>query len=74
MNLYNNVSRNVTTNLDASKILYLAQQAAKLRFDGEIRNVAGESVLGAQNHAEYQVDEQALYELILDVFYDPVTE
>lgn len=74
LNLYNNVSRNVTTNLDASKILYLAQQAAKLRFDGEIRNVAGESVLGAQNHAEYQVDEQALYELILDVFYDPVTE
>lgn len=74
LNLYNDVSRNVTTNLNTSKILYLAQQAARLSFDGEIRNVAGESVLGAENHAEYQVDEQALYELILDVFYDPVTE
>lgn len=74
LTLYNNVSRNVTTNLNTSKILYLAQQAARLSFDGEIRNVAGTSVLGAENHAEYQVDEQALYELILDVFYDPVTE
>lgn len=72
--LYNSVSRNVTTNLDASKILYMAQQAAKLSFDGQIRNVEGQSVLGAQDHAEYQVDEQALYELILDVFYDPVTD
>lgn len=74
LNLYNKVSRNVTTNFNTSKILYLAQQAARLSFDGEIRNVAGTSVLGAENHAEYQVDEQALYELILDVFYDPVTE
>ena len=74
LNLYNDVSRNVTTNLNTSKILYLAQQATRMSFDGEIRNVAGESVLGDQNHAEYQVDEQALYELILDVFYDPVTE
>lgn len=74
LNLYNNVSRNVTTNLNTSKILYLAQQATRMSFDGEIRNVAGTSVLGAENHAEYQVDEQALYELILDVFYDPVTE
>lgn len=74
LTLYNNVSRNVTTNLNTSKILYLAQQAANMRFDGEIRNVEGTSVLGAQNHAEYQVDEQTLYELILDVFYEPVME
>lgn len=74
LELYNKVSRNVTTNLNTSKILYLAQQAAHMSFDGEILNVKGESVLGAQNHAEYIVDEQALYELILNVFYEPVAE
>lgn len=74
LSLYNTVSRNVTTNLDASRILYLAQQASKLSFDGKVRNVEGESVLGAQNHAEYNVDDKALYELILDVFYDPVEQ
>lgn len=74
LNLYNSVSRNVTTNLNTSKILYLAQQASRLSFDGTIRNVEGESVLGSESHAEYNVDEQALYELILDVFYDRVTE
>lgn len=73
MDLYNQVKGNVTTNVNTSMLIYLARQAAKMQFDGEIRNVAGESVLGSQQHAEYQVDEQALYELILDVFYEPVT-
>lgn len=37
-----------------------------------IVNVPGTSVMGAQKHAEYQVDPDALLEMVLDIFYEPV--
>lgn len=74
VDLYSAVKDNVTTNLNASKMVYLAQQATKLRFDGEIMKAPGESKLGAQNHAEYIIDEDALFKMILDIFYIPVEE
>lgn len=72
LSIYDSVKDNATTNLDASMIVYLAMVASNLSFDGSIINVPGESVMGAQNHAEFYVDEDALFELILDVFYIPV--
>ena len=43
-----------------------------MQINEEMYKVAGESVLGADGHAEFIVDETALYELILSVFYRPV--
>ena len=37
-----------------------------------VLKVQGESVLGEGNHAEFNVDETALYEMILSVFYKPI--
>ena len=70
--LYNSVSSYVTTDIGISEMTYLATQAGGMQFDGDIRNVEGESVLGNYDHAEYIVDKNALYELVLDVFYEEI--
>lgn len=70
--LYNDVRRNITTNINTAMMVYLAQQASGMHFSGDIVNVPGTSVMGAQKHAEYQVDPDALLELVLDIFYEPV--
>ena len=72
LSLYDGVQKNVTTNLDAPSMVYLARIASGMSLDTTVRKVEGTSVLGAQNHAEYNVDETALYELILEIFYEPV--
>ncbi len=72
--LYNSVSSYVTTDIGISEMTYLAAKAGGMQFDGDIRNVAGESVLGNYDHAEYNVDKAALYELVLDVFYEEVKQ
>ena len=53
-------------------MVHLAQQASGMHFSGDIVNVPGTSVMGAQKHAEYQVDPDALLEMVLDIFYEPV--
>ena len=70
--LYNNVRRNTTTNINTAMMVYLAQQASGMHFSDDIVNVPGMSVMGEQRHAEYQVDSDALLELILSIFYEPV--
>ena len=69
---YDAVKRNVTTDLNTSSILYLARTAARMHMNDTVLKVAGESVLGEGNHAEFNVDETALFEMILSVFYVPV--
>ena len=71
LNLYNIVKKNdhIITNLDTSKIAYLTTQAAKVNFsEDSFRTVPGEVVAG-EEHAEYHVDDEALYQMILDTFY-----
>ncbi len=72
--VYSEVRKNVTTDINTEEMVYLARLASKMTLDPEIYNVPGKSVEGAQNHAEYNVDETALYEMILDIFYEPVSE
>ena len=72
LKLYDGVKRNVTTNVNAASMVYLARVASGMKLDNDVHKVAGESQLGAENHAEYIVDETALYELILEIFYEPI--
>ena len=72
LTIYDAVKRNVTTDLNTGSILYLARTAAGMNMNESVLKVQGESVLGEGNHAEFNVDETALYELILSVFYKPV--
>lgn len=72
--LFNKFSKYVTTNLDASKITYLTTSVLANNYDGEIdfRMVQGKVIQG-EKYAEFVVDEAALYELVLDVFYNKVS-
>ncbi len=70
LSLYSALSRYLLTDLDLSRISYLATEVAQMGFSGDILGVEGESVLGAGDHMELTVDEAALYDLILNVFYE----
>ena len=70
--LYNTVSDYVLTDLDLGKLTYLATQAAGMSFSGDMLRVTGQAALGDGNRVELTVDQEALYDLILDVFYDEV--
>lgn len=71
LKLFNKVSKYVVTNLDASKITYLSTSLLRNNQAGEIdfRMVEGRVVQG-EKYAEFVADDTALYELILDVFYN----
>ena len=73
VSLYNVVSDYVLSDLDLSKISYLATEAAQMHFSGDILRVSGTSVLGAGSHMELTVDQDALLELMLSVFYEEFT-
>lgn len=69
--LFNKMSKYITTNLDTSAITYLTTSVLTNNYNGEIdfRMVQGKVVKG-EKYAEFVVDDTALYELILDVFYN----
>lgn len=69
MEMYGAVDDYILTNLGLSEISYLATQAIGMDFAGDIRNVSGEVILNEENMAEIHVNQQELYELMLDVFY-----
>ena len=71
LSLYNAVNDYILTDLDLSRIVYLATEAASMQFSGDILRVpTGEGTVSAQNHLELPVDEEGLNDLILSVFYE----
>ena len=71
LSLYTTVNDYILTDLDLSRIVYLATEAASMQFSGDILRVpTGEGTVSAQNHLELPVDEEGLNDLILSVFYE----
>ena len=74
LSIYNAVSGYVLTDLDLSRIAYLATEAAGMDFSGDILRVpTGEGTVSADQHLELPVDEEGLNDLILSVFYEELT-
>ena len=74
LSLYTTVNDYILTDLDLSRIVYLATEAAAMQFSGDILRVpTGEGTVSAQNHLELPVDEEGLNDLILSVFYEEFT-
>ena len=73
LTLYNAVDEYILTDMDLGQISYLATRAATLDFSGDLRKLVTERKLGDDGLVEQYVDQSALYELMLDVFYTPVT-
>lgn len=59
----------MVTNLNMQKVAYLTTVFSKVNFTEEsFRTVPGEVVAG-EEYAEFHVDDEALYQMILDTFY-----
>ena len=59
----------IITNLNVSRVAYLSTIVSKVNFTEEsFQKVPGEVVDGGK-YAEYHVDDEALYQMILDTFY-----
>lgn len=70
--LYQTLSRYMVTDISIDEASYLAMQMAGYHFDGgNLYTLEGETVRG-EKFEEFYLDETALYELILKVFYEEV--
>ncbi len=69
MNIFKTASPYICTNIDASKVSYLAYNAVRGEYKGfDIVTVPGKAKQG-KKYAEYYVDEKKCFEMFLDVYY-----
>ena len=62
----------MVTDIDITKFTYLAYEALGYNFDiSHLYTMQGETLMG-DKYEEFYVDDDALYQLIIDVFYEPV--
>lgn len=79
LKLYDIIANYYVTDISMDKVTYLATMAAGYSFSqDEIYTIPGTTVAGEENengvYDEFYVDEEALYEMIVDLFYEPVEE
>lgn len=70
VSLYGTLSKYMVTDITVDEVGYLAPQATGYHL-GEIRSLEGATVLGKE-FEEFHPDEEALYRLILEIFYEEV--
>ena len=59
----------IISNLNVSRVTYLTTVLSKINFsENSFKTIPGEVVKG-EKYAEYHVDDEALYQMILDTFY-----
>lgn len=72
LNLYKQISPQMVTDISIEEVSYLAPELADYHFDSDsFYMLEGETVMGEQ-FEEFWVDEEKLYQLIIDVFYEEV--
>ena len=72
VSLYGTLSRYMVTDISLDEVGYLATQVPGYSFSGGRMHVLeGETRIG-EKYEEFHVDEDALYRLVLDVFYEEV--
>lgn len=70
--LYQTAEKQMVTSISLDQAVYLCTEYMNCSFDTEnIYTVDGEVTMG-EKYAEFNVDDDALYQLILDVFYEEV--
>lgn len=74
VSVYQEVASQVVTDLTIDEMTYLVSIAKDYSFSGDaLYTLQGETVKG-EEFEEFYVDEAALFELILQIFYEPVEE
>lgn len=72
INLYQTVQKYMVTDIDLNSFTYLATEALNYDFDKDnMYSLQGEVVQG-NNFEEFYPDDDALQELIVELFYEPV--
>ncbi len=72
--VYNILSQYMGTDLSVDQVAYLATQLVNYTFDNDhMLSIGGETVMG-DKFEEFYIDEDSLYEIIIRVFYEEVTE
>lgn len=75
LELYRTVTNYMVTDVTADEAAYLAAEALDCDFSGEdIYSLEGETVIGAGGFEEFYPDEEALYGLIIGIFYEKVED
>lgn len=71
--IYSALKPMMVTNITSGEAVYLATELLNYDFGGKdgFRMMKGETVMG-EVFEEFYADEEALYEMILDIFYEPV--
>lgn len=70
--LYTTLQAYTTTDMDINSFTYLASEVSGYSFSYDnIYSLKGETMMGEQ-YEEYYVDEEALEDLIIQLFYEPV--
>ena len=73
LGLYQNAKPYMTTNITPSQVTYMTSKVLEYGIaDDAISGIPGESVDGADNHVEFYPDQTALYERVLETFYNKV--
>lgn len=73
VDLYNAASPYVVTNVGVGKVVYLANSVLQGSFsDFDMQNVPGTVTMG-EKYAEFNIDEDAFFELFLEIYYDKVS-
>ena len=72
IDLYNKIKSYVVTDVDVAKMSYLATELINYKFDDtQMYSLKGETKMG-EKFEEFHPDEKALYELVMEIFYEPV--
>lgn len=67
--MYDSVDEYIVTNVD---FLKLAEIVSEYSFDeANVYTIPGETIMGAR-YEEHYIDENALYDMIIEIFYEPV--
>ena len=76
LTLYNMFSKETVSNLSADKITFITSSIFSNRSAVEIefKNLEGEQIIGESGYAEFYPDKTKLFELVLELFYQPVTD
>ena len=70
--IYNSITPYMTTDVTFDEVAYLAPEIVDYSFDSNsFYMIEGETVQG-EEFEEYYVDEEALYDLIINIFYKEV--
>lgn len=70
--LYGTLSKYMVTDISVNEVSYLAMQALEYSFgDDDMHVLEGETVIG-EVYEEFYPDEEALYKLIIETFYEEV--